>query len=121
MEETRYRSYAGAGCQNLDMVNVRRLSENRTMYMGRSHLHPSWSWAPYPMKTRQCDIQLRIGGKKPKERSSKPSKLWWNDPELKRRGRVARYKLYGAEGKVKRSLKKGYRWFKRKCLEIVLR
>lgn len=119
MEETRYRSHAGAGCWNLDMVNARRLSENRTMYMGRSHLHPSW--APYPMNTRQHDIQLRIGGKKSKERSSKPSKLWWNDPELKRRGRVARYKLYGAEGKIKRSLKKGYRWFKSKCLEIVRR
>ncbi|TQD70950.1 hypothetical protein C1H46_043518 [Malus baccata] len=125
MEEIRYRSYAVGGCRNnLEMVNVRRLSENRTMYMGRPHFHPSWDPNP-SMKTGQCnDLQLRIGGMKARTKrvsstKSKSMKLWWKDPEIKRRGRVARYKLYGAEGKVKRSLKKGYRWFKRKCLEIV--
>ena len=94
------------------------------MYMGRPHFHPSWDPNP-SMKTGQCnDLQLRIGGMKARTKrvsstKSKSMKLWWKDPEIKRRGRVARYKLYGAEGKVKRSLKKGYRWFKRKCLEIV--
>ncbi|KAM1442656.1 hypothetical protein ACFX10_010277 [Malus domestica] len=123
MEEIRYRSYVTADYRNnLETVNVRRLSENQKMYAGRSHFHPSWDPNP-PMKIRQCsDLQVRVGGTKAtKERSSstKSLKLWWNDPEIKRRGRVARYKLYDAEGKVKRSLKKGYRWFKKKCLEIV--
>ena len=103
MEEIRYRSYVTAGCRNnLEMVNVRRLSENQTMYMGRSHFHPSWDPNP-PMKIRQrSDLQVRVGGTKArKERSSstKSLKLWWNDPEIKRRGRVARYKLYGPRGR----------------------
>ncbi|KAK7337699.1 hypothetical protein VNO77_18284 [Canavalia gladiata] len=43
---------------------------------------------------------------------------WWNDPERKRKRRVAKYKLYSAEGKIKHSLKKGLRWLKIKCIKI---
>ncbi|RDY07892.1 hypothetical protein CR513_07938, partial [Mucuna pruriens] len=43
---------------------------------------------------------------------------WWNDPEKKRKRRVAKYKLYAAEGKLKHSLKKGLRWIKIKCIKI---
>ncbi|EPS66932.1 hypothetical protein M569_07848, partial [Genlisea aurea] len=46
--------------------------------------------------------------------------MWlWRDAEMKRKKRVARYKMYGAEGRVKSSLKKGLRWFKRACVKIV--
>nr|XP_012571003.1 uncharacterized protein LOC101489777 isoform X2 [Cicer arietinum] len=41
------------------------------------------------------------------------SKSWsLNDPELKRKKRVAGYKIYAAEGKMKGSLKKSLRWIK---------
>ncbi|KAJ9185979.1 hypothetical protein P3X46_005544 [Hevea brasiliensis] len=43
----------------------------------------------------------------------------WNAPETKRKKRVAQYKLYGIEGKVKCSLKKGFRWIKKTCSRIV--
>ncbi|EEF49942.1 conserved hypothetical protein [Ricinus communis] len=44
---------------------------------------------------------------------------WWNAPETKRKKRVAQYKFYAVEGKVKISIKKGFRWFKKTCSRIV--
>jgi hypothetical protein len=37
---------------------------------------------------------------------------------MKRRRRVAGYKAYSVEGKVKTSLRRGLRWFQGKCFEI---
>jgi len=51
--------------------------------------------------------------KKVKRVASKPSKSWsFNDPELQRKKRVAGYKIYAAEGKMKGSLRKSFRWIK---------
>ena len=45
--------------------------------------------------------------------------IWcFSDPEMKRRRRVASYKAYSVEGKVKSSLRRGLRWFKGKCSDI---
>ncbi|KAL3538249.1 hypothetical protein ACH5RR_001615 [Cinchona calisaya] len=44
---------------------------------------------------------------------------WIDYRQLKRRKRIAKYKLYAYEGKVKNSLKKGFRWIKRTCRKIV--
>lgn len=41
------------------------------------------------------------------------------DPEMKRRRRVAGYKAYAVEGKVKASIRRGLRWIKAKCSHIV--
>jgi hypothetical protein len=41
--------------------------------------------------------------------------------EMKRRGRVASYKAYAVEGKVKASIRRGIRWIKAKCSHIVHR
>ncbi|KAK6937324.1 Protein of unknown function DUF3511 [Dillenia turbinata] len=40
------------------------------------------------------------------------SSLPWsfNDPEMKRKKRVAKYKVYAVEGRVKASLRRGLRW-----------
>ncbi|KAI6684565.1 hypothetical protein NL676_030478 [Syzygium grande] len=46
---------------------------------------------------------------------------WWNDPEKKRKRRVARYKLYSIEGKFKASFKQGFQWSKQKCSGIAHR
>jgi len=42
------------------------------------------------------------------------SKSWsfMNDPELQRKKRIVGYKMYGAEGKMKGSLRKSLRWIK---------
>ncbi|XP_021904436.1 uncharacterized protein LOC110819513 [Carica papaya] len=50
--------------------------------------------------------------------ASKPP--WgFSDPEMKRKKRIAKYKVYTVEGKVKDSIKKGLRWIKNKCSQIV--
>ncbi|KAJ1412580.1 hypothetical protein SESBI_20308 [Sesbania bispinosa] len=46
-------------------------------------------------------------------------KAWrFSDPEAKRKKRIAKYKVYGVEGKVKATLRKGLRWIKKKCSQI---
>ena len=51
--------------------------------------------------------------KKGKSTVTKPSKSWsFSDPELQRKKRVAGYKIYAAEGKMKGSLRKSFRWIK---------
>ncbi|KAL6649786.1 hypothetical protein ACP70R_014010 [Stipagrostis hirtigluma subsp. patula] len=48
------------------------------------------------------------------------SSAWcFSDPEMKRRRRVASYKAYSVEGKVKSSLRRGFRWIKAKCSELI--
>lgn len=48
------------------------------------------------------------------------SKPWgFCDPEMKRRKRIARYKVYTVEGRMKTSIRNGFRWIKNKCSEII--
>lgn len=51
--------------------------------------------------------------------SSRSDGKWWNDAEAKRMRRLARYKYYSAEGKLRGSFKRGIRWLKIKCVAIV--
>lgn len=53
-------------------------------------------------------------------RRSNASSSWsLTDAEIKRKKRIARYKAYTVEGKVKSTLKNGFRWIKNKCSQIV--
>ncbi|KAJ9181848.1 hypothetical protein P3X46_005895 [Hevea brasiliensis] len=48
------------------------------------------------------------------------SSSWsFNDPEVKRQRRVAKYKSYAVEGKMKASLRESFRWFKNKWCSLV--
>ncbi|XP_051118532.1 uncharacterized protein LOC127242863 [Andrographis paniculata] len=50
------------------------------------------------------------------------SKAWGlgdAEAEVKRRKRIAKYKIYTVEGRVKDSIRKGVRWIKNKCSEII--
>ncbi|KAE8671274.1 hypothetical protein F3Y22_tig00111983pilonHSYRG00104 [Hibiscus syriacus] len=52
--------------------------------------------------------------------ASTNSKPWgFTDPEMKRKKRIAKYKVYTVEGKMKATLGKGFRWIKNKCSQIV--
>jgi len=42
-----------------------------------------------------------------------------NDPELQRKKRVASYKVYSVEGKVKGSFRKSFRWLKDRYTQVV--
>ncbi|XVF32857.1 hypothetical protein REPUB_Repub17cG0118800 [Reevesia pubescens] len=62
-------------------------------------------------------VPTRTTGPSQGSTSSKP---WgFTDPEMKRKKRIAKYKVYTVEGKVKASLRKGLRWIKNKCSQIV--
>lgn len=54
-------------------------------------------------------LQRRLGVAGPSEKS------WWRDPETRRMRRVARYKLYSAEGRLKASVRNVFCWLKRQC------
>ncbi|MBA0563056.1 hypothetical protein Golob_008062 [Gossypium lobatum] len=56
----------------------------------------------------------------PTRTSQGSSKPWgFTDPEMRRKKRIAKYKVYTVEGKMKASLSKGLRWIKNKCSQIV--
>ncbi|KAK6147690.1 hypothetical protein DH2020_018602 [Rehmannia glutinosa] len=72
----------------------------------------------------QMDIVVADGGgggeqwkfKKGKSTNGVDSRNWsFNDPELQRKKRVASYKVYTVEGKMKGSIKKSFRWLKESC------
>ncbi|RDX96746.1 hypothetical protein CR513_20565, partial [Mucuna pruriens] len=57
---------------------------------------------------------------KGKSTVNKASKSWsFNDPELQRKKRVAGYKIYSVEGKMKGSLRKSLRWIKNTYTQAV--
>ncbi|KAI4378069.1 hypothetical protein MLD38_015606 [Melastoma candidum] len=89
------------------------------MFVGKSQPRP----LDLPRTPVKDAITVAAGTNKKKKKATTTSlflsaKLW-TDPEMKRKRRVAKYKMYSAEGKIKESLKKGIRWIKRKCSRIV--
>ncbi|KAJ8755758.1 hypothetical protein K2173_024302 [Erythroxylum novogranatense] len=58
--------------------------------------------------------------KKRKSNFGLSSKRWsFNDPEFQRRKRVASYKVYAMEGKMKGSFRKSFRWIKETYSKVV--
>ena len=57
-------------------------------------------------------------GPLPKLSKSKSTSWHLDESELKRRRRVASYKVYSVEGRVKSSFRKSFRWFKDKLFEM---
>ncbi|KAM0938264.1 hypothetical protein DsansV1_C23g0176411 [Dioscorea sansibarensis] len=52
--------------------------------------------------------------------SSAPKSSWsFKDPELQRKKRVAGYKVYGMEGRMKGSFRKSFRWLKDRYTQVV--
>ncbi|KAK2644954.1 hypothetical protein Ddye_020149 [Dipteronia dyeriana] len=47
------------------------------------------------------------------------SSSWVNDPEIKRQKRIVKYKSYAVEGKMKASIRNGFRWVKNKYCQLV--
>ncbi|GAV84926.1 DUF3511 domain-containing protein [Cephalotus follicularis] len=66
----------------------------------------------------QLGKELKI--KKIKSTAGSSSKSWnLNDPELQRKKRVASYKVYTVEGKMKGSLRKSFKWIKDTYTQVV--
>ncbi|KMZ65950.1 hypothetical protein ZOSMA_304G00090 [Zostera marina] len=53
--------------------------------------------------------------------SLKTGKRFCDLRELQYKKRVAKYKMYNAESKMKASLKRSLKWFKKKCVQLVNR
>ncbi|CAN1340254.1 hypothetical protein LINPERPRIM_LOCUS38779 [Linum perenne] len=82
--------------------------------MQASSVYPSQNTNQLEM--RKDDPKLKKG----KSMSGSVSKAWsFNDPELQRKKRVASYKAYTVEGKVKGSFKKSFRWLKDRYSRVV--
>lgn len=58
-------------------------------------------------------------GKSTSGSGSKSSSWALADPELQRKKRVASYKMYSVEGKMKGSFRKSFRWLKVKYSQLV--
>ncbi|KAI9106387.1 hypothetical protein K1719_021915 [Acacia pycnantha] len=82
-------------------------------YVTRSY---STSYAQTQMGPIPRDLKLKKG----KSISGSAFKSWsFKDPELQRKKRIAGYKMYSAEGKVKGSLRKSFRWLKDKYSRVI--
>lgn len=56
----------------------------------------------------------------PPQRSRRISTSWsFSDPEFQRKTRVASYKAYCVQGRVKGSFRKSFRWVKDRCTQVV--
>ncbi|KAL0297204.1 UNVERIFIED_CONTAM: hypothetical protein Sradi_6772500 [Sesamum radiatum] len=73
----------------------------------------SYNYAPPPVAPPQ---KLKKG----KSTGGSTSKSWSiTDPEFQRKKRVASYKVYSVEGKVKGTFRKSFRWLKDRYTQVV--
>lgn len=95
-----------------------------TFATGPSVGYSQWQMIPYTQPPMHMDYGSNVNYNSYNIDQAKVSKTKstssWNmdDPELKRRRRVASYKAYTVEGRVKYSVRKSMRWFKNKYLEV---
>ncbi|KAJ9190350.1 hypothetical protein P3X46_001566 [Hevea brasiliensis] len=74
----------------------------------------------YAVSTQPNQFGKEVKIKKGKKNLGSSSKSWiFNDPELQRKKRVASYKVYAMEGKMKGSLRKSFRWIKDTYTQVV--
>ncbi|RRT85430.1 hypothetical protein B296_00003337 [Ensete ventricosum] len=80
-----------------------------------------WYSASYASSHSSNQAPKEVKLKKGKSASgSSSSRSGWSlsDPELQRKKRVAGYKAYAVEGKMKGSLRKSFRWLKDRCTQV---
>ncbi|KAK7283184.1 hypothetical protein RIF29_12552 [Crotalaria pallida] len=87
-------------------------------YYGAPRPHDFRSYSVSYVQTQMVgpkDLKLKKG----KSVSGSLTKSWsLTDPEIKRKKRVASYKMYSVEGKVKGSFRKSFRWLKDKYTKL---
>ncbi|GFZ04554.1 DUF3511 domain protein, putative [Actinidia rufa] len=95
------------GDRRLEIVSGKSFGATNQMYT-TSRTHSPLDLPPFPSRVTLPS------------QSSASAKPWgFTDPEMKRRKRIARYKVYTMEGRVKASIRNGLRWIKNKCSEMV--
>ncbi|XVF74376.1 hypothetical protein PTKIN_Ptkin13bG0105600 [Pterospermum kingtungense] len=109
MEDFRSKSYRDGGVQM------------ESYYGGPSNMQELRCYsANYATSVQPNQFGKEIKIKKSKSSFGSSSKSWsFNDPELQRKKRVAGYKVYAVEGKMKGSLRKSFRWIKDTYTQVV--
>lgn len=126
----RSRSYSYSDDRNhMDMIyNVRYdvAPNSISAYSNNPHDFRSYSYGaassipPPPLPLPPPPGQPRDWKLKKGKIASSSSKSWsFNDPEFQRKKRVASYKVYSVEGKVKGSFRRSFRWLKDKYTQVV--
>jgi hypothetical protein len=114
MQIERYNNGGGGGKNDVGPTSMHDLRSYSTSHA--SSVHPSSS----SNNNNNNNMGKVVKMKREKNGSSTTSRSWsLNDPELQRKKRVASYKVYSAEGKMKGSFKKSFRWIKDTYTHVV--
>lgn len=113
-----HRRYINSG-QRIGIIDDKAYAVNN-VYVIRAHNSNSNSnsdmMRPYSHKKNKYQIAKSSYNDKGEGENIR---RWYSNPEFNRKKRVAKYKIYSMEGKVKKSFKNGYRWFKNTCSRII--
>lgn len=114
----RSKSYAGAGRMQMEPYYGGGARPDFRSYSysggGGGAMPPSYSY--------QYEYGAAPAGLDEAKRSSSSTKRRWlalGDPDMERKRRVAAYKAYGVEGRVKGSFRKSFKWIKDRYLHLV--
>ncbi|KAL8488113.1 hypothetical protein ACS0TY_023948 [Phlomoides rotata] len=105
----------------MEDLRSKSYDNERSMELGNNNNFPSGMQdlrcysASYAASACAQNKEPQWNFKKGKSTNGLVSKSWsFNDPEVQRKKRVATYKAYTVEGKVKGSFKKSFRWIKQR-------
>ncbi|XP_076914931.1 uncharacterized protein LOC143574101 [Bidens hawaiensis] len=115
---SRHYSYSDAGDMQIERYysGTRSNSESNPPYNFRSY---SVSYGQ-PPNTNMDLVVAGTGRDVDFKKQKSTTKSWsFNDPEFQRKKRVASYKVYSVEGRVKGSFRKSFRWIKDKYTHVV--
>ncbi|CAK9177134.1 unnamed protein product [Ilex paraguariensis] len=119
MEDFRSKSY-GDGRMQMESYNYNGPNSNPTRLQNHRSYSASYASSYAQPSTTKMDMIKEVKFKKGKPANGSTSKSWsFNDPELQRKKRVAGYKVYTVEGKVKGSIRKSFRWLKERYTQVV--
>ncbi|KAJ3691969.1 hypothetical protein LUZ60_012319 [Juncus effusus] len=74
----------------------------------------------YSASYANSNKEMKLKKAKSTNGSSSFRRIWsMSDPELQRMKRVAGYKAYDVEGKMKGSIRRSFKWIKDKCNRVI--
>lgn len=119
MEDFRSKSY-GDGRMQIESYSATGTTSHGVPGMQDLRCYSaSYASSVHPSQTHMGnDVNFKF--KKGKSTNGSASKTWtFADPELQRKKRVASYKVYTVEGKLKGSLRKSFKWLKDRYTRVV--